>query len=107
MLEQQPFGNGSRRRHALGRGAGKAMARKTALGGAQYQLSPQITCHAEGTHLVSKHSPLWRSQGILLRRKIPVAVVVVIRPVGVAWTRSDRAEPQRAANPVHDERAIP
>src|ERR1700760_1332923 len=107
MLEQHPFGKGSGGRHALGRGAGKAMAGKATLGGAQYQLSPQITCHAEGAHLVSKHSPLRRSQGILLRRKIPVAVVVVMRLGGCASAELDRAEAQRATNPVHDEGAVP
>jgi hypothetical protein len=73
MLEQQPFGNRGRSRHALGRGAGKAMAGEATLGRAQDQLAPQITGHAEGAHLVSKHSPLRQSQGNLLRRKIPVA----------------------------------
>ena len=40
VLEQQPFGNGSGRRHALGRGAGKAVAGEAPLGGAQDQLTP-------------------------------------------------------------------
>ena len=36
VLEQQPFRNGSGRRHALGRGAGKAVPGKASFGGAQY-----------------------------------------------------------------------
>ena len=63
VLEQQPFRNGGGRRDALGRGAGKAVAGKASLGGAQDQLPPQVTGHAQGGHEgVSNHSP-WRSQG--------------------------------------------
>ena len=57
VLEQQRLGNGRRGRHALGRGAGKAVARKASLGSAKDELTPEVTCHAEGAHLVSKHSP--------------------------------------------------
>ena len=46
VLEQQPFRNGGGGRHALGRGAGKAIAGEAPLGGAQDQLTPQITGHA-------------------------------------------------------------
>jgi hypothetical protein len=58
VLEQQPFRNGRGRRHALGRGAGKAVTGKASLGGAQNQLPPQVTGHAQGRHGgVSNHSP--------------------------------------------------
>ena len=58
VLEQQPFRNGSGRRHALGRGAGKAVAGEASLRGAQDQLPPQVTGHAQGGHeRVSNHSP--------------------------------------------------
>ena len=40
VLEQQPFRNGRGRRHALGRGAGKAVAGEASLRGAQDQLPP-------------------------------------------------------------------
>src|SRR5579885_2567508 len=103
MLEQQPFGNGSGGRHALGRGAGKAMAGKATLGGAQYQLTPQITRHAEGAHLVSKHSPLWRSQGICCGARFPLRLLWLSGALG----ELDRIETERAANPVHDESSIP
>jgi hypothetical protein len=33
------------------------MAGKATLGGAQYQLPPQVTGHAQSAHFVSKHSP--------------------------------------------------
>src|SRR6267154_2489329 len=36
----------SRSRDAFGRGSGKAVAGKAALGGAQYQLPPEVTGHA-------------------------------------------------------------
>jgi hypothetical protein len=50
MLEQQALRNGGRRRDALGRGSGKAVAGKATLGGAQDQLPPQVTGHAQGAH---------------------------------------------------------
>ena len=50
VLEQQPFRNGRGRRHALGRGAGKAVTGEAPLGGAQDQLPPQVTGHAQGRH---------------------------------------------------------
>ncbi len=65
VLEQQAFRNGRSGRHALGRGAGKAVTGKASLRGAQDQLPPQITGHAQGRHeRVSNHSP-WRSQGYI------------------------------------------
>src|SRR5579871_1879069 len=57
VLEQQRFRNGGRRRHTLGRGAGKAVAGKASLGCAKDQLPAQVAGHAKAGHLVSKHSP--------------------------------------------------
>src|SRR6516162_8776132 len=57
VLEQQGFRNGGGRRHALGRGAGKAVSGEATLGGTQDQLPPEVAGHAQGAHLVSKHSP--------------------------------------------------
>src|SRR6201995_5898636 len=57
MLEQKRLGNGCCGRHALGRGAGKAVAGKTALGRPEDELPAQIAGHAKRCHLVSKHSP--------------------------------------------------
>src|SRR5690348_5209941 len=61
VLEQQRLRNGGGGCHALGRGAGKAIAGKASLGCAKDQLPAQVTCHAQTGHVVSKHSPTQKS----------------------------------------------